>query len=213
MNYENLVKDNIKLIYKVASMFYGAEKEDLVQAGMLGVIKAYKKYKEVNGTKFSTYAYEYIYGEMYLVASKKLIKTNKDILKIYKIVEKTRYEYAQKIGKLPSNKDLSMILDLDVRTIDFACMCASEVMSMDSDSEVRRNMHEVVSSEKVNLDERILLYDGIGNLNEEEKAVIESRYLKDLTQSEVAKNLNMSQVRVSRLEKRSINKLREYMVV
>ena len=70
----DVVKDNAKLIYKIATKFYGTDKEDLYQAGMLGLMKAYKNYNLDSEAKFSTFAYKYIFGEMFVVANKKNIK-------------------------------------------------------------------------------------------------------------------------------------------
>ena len=65
MNTETIIKANIPLIKKIATKFYNASFEDLFQAGCMGVIKAYKNYQKNGNTKFSTYAYDYIFGEMY----------------------------------------------------------------------------------------------------------------------------------------------------
>ena len=87
---ESVIKSSAGLIWKISKMFYGVEKADLYQAGVLGVIKAYNNYQSDGDTKFSTYAYKYIYGEMYAVASSKSIKVSKDILKLSKMIEHGR---------------------------------------------------------------------------------------------------------------------------
>lgn len=211
MNTESLVKENMNLIYKIAQSFYGVDKEDLVQAGVIGLLKAYSRYQDNKETKFSTYAYFDIYGEMHELASKKIIKINKDTLKMYKIIEKTRYEEAQKIGKIPTNEELSHILNLPKDTIDFACMSASVIMSTDEENTNARNVYETVSEEeRVSLDDKILLKESLDSLTIDEKNVIEERYYQDKTQSDVAKKFNMTQVMVSRLEKKGIEKMRTY---
>ena len=78
---EKIVSDNVGLIWKISKQFYGVEKQDLYQAGVLGVIKAFQNYHEDGTTKFSSYAYKYIYGEMYMIASNKNMKIGKDIVK------------------------------------------------------------------------------------------------------------------------------------
>ena len=80
---EEIVKSSAGLIWKIAKNFYGVDKNDLYQAGVLGVIKAYQNYKDDGITKFSTYAYNYIFGEMYMLANNKEIKLNKNINLIY----------------------------------------------------------------------------------------------------------------------------------
>ena len=94
---EKIIELNKGLIYKIAKRFYNASLEDLYQAGALGVVKAYKKYKKNGTTKFSTYAYDFIFGEMYACVTKESqIKVSRDILRLYNLVEKTRYSLAQK---------------------------------------------------------------------------------------------------------------------
>lgn len=211
MTTEDLISMNMKLIYKAASGFYGVEKEDLVQAGITGLLKAKERYKEDKSAKFSTYAYFDICGEMHKLANKKLIKVSADILKMYKIIEKTRYDEAQKIGKLPTNEELSIILNMPLDTIDYACMSACTIMSTDEENENNRNINETISCEDtVSVDDRILLNECINNLTIDERNVIEERYFLDKTQSEVARTLNMSQVMVSRLESKGIQNMRRY---
>ena len=81
MQTEDIVKLNEWLIWKVAKNFYNVDLEDLYQAGALGIMKAYKNYQNNGTTKFSTYAYEYVYGEMYQMVYKnqsiKLSKSSK----------------------------------------------------------------------------------------------------------------------------------------
>ena len=86
---DTLIDEYSKLIYSVAKKFYNVEKEDLYQAGCLGLIKAYNNYKNEFGT-FSSYAYKYIFGEMYELSVKcRDIKLNKYYLKLYKLINKS----------------------------------------------------------------------------------------------------------------------------
>ncbi len=212
MNKEQIVNENAKLIYSLANKFYGVEKEDLIQAGFEGLLKAYNNYDANQGTKFSTYAYFDIYGSMYELANKKNIKVSKDILKIYKIIEKTRYEEAQKLGYIPSNNEISKILNIDISTIDFACNSSAQLLSFDSESDYERNLHETVfCNQTISEDDKILLYSGIEMLPSPEKEIILERYLNDETQCNVARKLKMTQVMVSRYEKKGLTKMRDYM--
>ncbi len=213
MTREKIIKDNIRFVYKIAASFYNCDKEDLIQAGIVGLLKAYKKYKPSSLAKFSTYAKDYIYGEMYLLVSKKMVKINKETLRLYKYIEKTRYEEAQILGYIPNNIELAKIINMPLEMIDFACMASQEILSYDADSEFNRNLEEIISiPEKVSLDDKMLLYSGLNKLNDIEKAIIKERYLKDETQENIARKLKMTQVMVSRLEKKGISKMREYMV-
>ena len=210
MNLNNLIKENEGLIFKITSFFYGVEKEDLYQAGVLGLLKAYQNYKENENTKFSSYAYNYIYGEMYNLAHNKTLKINKDILKLYHNIEKTRYALAQKYGRIPSNSEVAKFLEMQEKDIEDAIMAGREIMSLDAgeDNSLYDNLKK---EETTSLDDQILLKESMEELNKEEKEIIKARYFEDLTQSEVAKKLCMTQVMVSRYEKKSLNKMMAFL--
>ncbi len=212
MNCEKIIKENERMIWKIASHFYGVDKNDLFQAGIVGLLKALKKYQPNSETKFSSYAHDYIFGEMYLLASNKNFKVSKDILKLYRSLEEARYKYAQSMGKVPSNLELAELLGLSITDVDLACQCASSIMSLDNTNDEDRSLYEIVG-ENIDLDTKILVDDSFKVLTEEERNIIKSRYYEDLTQSEVAKKLNMTQVMVSRYEKKSLEKMKTYLNV
>lgn len=213
MNNEKILKDNEKMIWKIASHFYGVDKNDLYQAGVVGLFKALKNYKKNETTKFSTYAHDYIFGEMYLLASNRDIKVSKDILKLYKKIEETRYILAQKLAKIPSNLELAEFLGLSCEDVDIACMSASVILSLDIDNSDTRSAYECIRAKEEDIDLKLLVDDSFAVLNDDEKNIIKSRYYEDLTQQEVAKKLNMTQVMVSRYEKKGISKMRDYLTL
>ena len=209
---ETIVSNSAGLIWEISKKFYGVEKADLYQAGVLGVIKAYQNYHNDGTTKFSTYAYKYIYGEMYMVASSKSIKISKDILKLVKMIEHGRNLLAQKILRTPTNAELANFLEIEEEKIEQALLCASSVLSIDNESDDERSLHETLAYEEaVTEDEKLLLSDSINILNPLEKDIINARYYEDLTQSETAKKLGITQVMVSRYESKSLAKMREFM--
>jgi RNA polymerase sporulation-specific sigma factor len=214
MNLNDIVELNKGLIYKIANMFYGVDKEDLFQAGALGVMKAYKNYQQNGNTKFSTYAYEFIFGEMYnLVNLKKQIKISKEYLKLYKEIEKTRYSLAQKLNKIPTNEEVALFLEKDIDLINQVIEASSYVMSLDKQTDSDRSIYETIpNKENMSIDDRIAINEGIESLNESEKQIIKYHYFKDLTQNEIADKLNMTQVMVSRYLKKGINNLRKYYI-
>ena len=193
-------------------MFYGTEKSDLYQAGVLGVIKAYQNYKKDGDTKFSTYAYKYIYGEMYIVANSKSIKLSKDILKLVKMIEHGRNILAQKLLHTPTNKELAAFLEIEEEKIEQAILWASSIISIDNDTEEERSLHEIIPcEEKITQDDKLLLSESLNTLNSLEKDIISARYYEDLTQSETARKLGITQVMVSRYETKSLAKMRKFM--
>lgn len=201
------------LIKKIASKFYFEEKQDLIQVGVIGLLKAYQNFKDTNIAKFSTYAYTYIFGEMYnLVNSNKSIKISKDYLKIYKVVEKTRYELAQRLGYVPSTEEVALFLEYDINMVNEAIVSAQAMISLDDEAN-ELNLHEIIPDKNSdNVDLKLDIDDSFKVLNEQEQEIIKSRYYEDLTQSEVARKLNMTQVMVSRYEKKSLEKMRVSMM-
>ncbi len=209
---ETVINNSVGLIWEISKKFYGIEKADLYQAGVLGVIKAYQNYHSDGTTKFSTYAYKYIYGEMYMVANSKSIKMSKDIIKLVKMIEHGRNILAQKLLRTPSNIELASFLEIPEEKIEQALLCAREVLSIDNESDEERSLHETLAyEENISEDDKLLLSDGISTLNKLEQDIINARYYEDLTQSETAKKLGITQVMVSRYEAKSLAKMRDFM--
>ncbi len=210
----DIVKANMGLVYEIAGQFYGAEREDLIQAGSLGIVKAYRKYKKNENTKFSTYAFSWILGEMHELASQKQIKISRDVLRLYKLIEKTRYSLAQRLNRVPTNEELATYLEKDVTVIEQAIQAGSAIVSsLDKGEYDDRSIYETIpSEEKLLIEDRLAINESLESLGSEEQQIIKYRYFDDLTQSEIAKKLNMTQVMVSRYEKKGIDKMREYYI-
>lgn len=209
MTTNELIDTHMGLIRKIANKFYNYSKEDLIQAGAIGLLKAYRNYKNTSEAKFSTYAYPYIFGEMYqLVNANKNIKVSKDMLKLYKVIEKTRYELAQRFNYIPSDEEVARFLEFDVGMVQQVILCAQAIISLDDEAN-ELNLHEVIADpHQVDVDLKIDVDDSMQVLEAQEKEIIKARYFEDLTQNEVAKKLNMTQVMVSRYEKRSLAKMK-----
>ena len=213
MNTERIIEDHRNMIWKLTNHFYGIDKNDLFQAGVVGLLKALKKFDKNSNTKFSTYAYEYIFGEMFLLSSNRDIKISKDILLLVKKIEQARSILTQKLAKMPSNLELAEYLGLDLESIELALMSANAILSLDNDNEDTRQIYECLSSKNEDIDTKILIDDSFKVLNTDEQNIIKSRYYEDLTQEEVARKLNMTQVMVSRYEKKGISKMRDYITL
>ena len=210
---EQIITLHEKLIFKIASKFHDISKEDLYQAGVIGIIKAYKNYNKQSDTKFTTYAYNYIFGEMYELANNtRAIRLNKQVLKTYKKIEQARQHLTQKLGYYPSIQEVSSFLSISESIILEIETCTNEIMSLDSNEE--RPVYETIPNNKETIkSDNIDLKDSINTLSEEEKQIINYRYYKDFTQSETAKILGMSQVKVSRYEKKSLTKMYNYLSI
>lgn len=212
MNKEEIINQNAGLIYDIAKKFYGYPKEDLFQAGVLGLLKAYKQYDENFNAKFTSFAYNYIYGEMYLLVNNRPLKINKDILKLYKLIEQTRFSLTQRNGFVPSYDDIANFLEIDKEKIYEAVMAGQSIMSLDSEENVC--LYDTIKSEeKVSIDDKILIDESMEMLSEDERNIIKSRYFEDLTQCEVARKLSMTQVMVSRYEKKGLDKMQKFLTL
>ena len=189
------------LIKSIANTFYNVEKDDLIQAGRIGLIEAYKHYDKNSNVKFSTFAYSYIFGQMYNLSIKSNpIKTNKDNLKLIKLINKTYNYLSQALNKVPSLNDISAYLNIDINTINNAYNSSLSTLDIEDND----NTYTIYDN-----DIRIDLSNSINTLPKEEKDLIKYRYFCDLTQSEVASIMNTSQVSISRQEKKTLKKLRQ----
>ena len=211
-NLEKCINDNVGLIWKIAKYFYNVDKCDLYQAGILGIIKAYSNYQDNSNAKFSSYAYNYIYGEMYQLACNKEMKYGKDLINLVKKIEKAKSILTQKIMKEPSIEELATFLEIPEEKIKLAILSANNIVSIDDTKDDARPLSETIAvKNEVSNDDLILLKDSINNLNMIERDIIISRYYEDLTQMETAKKLGITQVKVSRYETRSLKKMHDYM--
>lgn len=208
---DTIIELHKKLIYKIASKFHDIDKEDLFQSGIIGLIKAYQNYKQSETTKFTTYAYNYIFGEMYEFANNmRSIKLNKNILKLYKKIEQTKYLLAQKQGYYPSSTEVALYLGIEENIIFEIERATSSIMSLDTETE--RPIYETIPSPKDTINTNHLdIKDSLQTLTPEEQNIINYRYFQDYTQSETARILGMSQVTVSRYEKKSLSKMYNYL--
>ena len=151
----------------------------------------------------------YIFGEMYdFVNSSKDIKLNKEYLKLIKSINKAEEILFNKLGRSPSTAELSYFLEIDESLIIEILNLNKEPISLEIDNEENNLLNYYGVSE--NVDSKILIKDSLKELDELEQQVIVSRYFKDLTQSEIANNLGITQVKVSRLEQRGKEKIKEY---
>ena len=212
----NLILNNEKLIYSICNYFKNySSKEDLYQAGCLGLISAYKKYNPNMNCKFTTYAYPYILGEMRkLVREDKGMKISREITKLNLKIEKAYILLTQKLMKEPSTLEIANYLEIPEYYVSEAILSLNKIKSIDEpvNSEGRELTLQEVIGKSNNIDDLILLRESLNNLTEEERTLINNRYVNDYTQSETSKIIGMSQVQVSRKEHKVLEKLKQKMV-
>ena len=210
---ENLIKEYESLIWAIAQKFpYYKNKEDLFQVGCVGLIEAYKNFNKDLGTKFSSYAYFYILGEMKkLVREDKNIKISRDINKLNLRIEKVYYLLIQKLNRTPTTKEIAEAINVSEDLVVSALNARNAVQSMEEpiNSDGKEiTYHELIGDKKQDLDMLLDLKYELNNLPEDEKDLIYKRYLYNKTQSELARELNTSQVQISRKEQKILSKLR-----
>ena len=131
--YEDIITSCNGLIYAIINKYFkNYDKEDLYQEGVKGVIKAYNNYQDNKNTKFSTYAYKYIYGEIYsYVYNSRNIKLVRDYYKLYKKINEAKIILSQKLMKEPSNEEIAMFIEIDKKIIDEVMLAMNPVDSLD----------------------------------------------------------------------------------
>ena len=211
---EDLIVDNSKLIYSIISKYQSYyDKEDLYQIGVIGMIKAYKNYKKDSNTKFTTYAYTYILGEVLkYVNENKSFKLSKEYLVIYKKISEAKTILTQRLMKVPSNFELSIFLEIDEQVINHIEMITREIDRLDRIiNEDGKNLIllDTIKDEKAETSvDSMMLYEEINKLPIDERKLLKERYFLDKTQSETAKILGINQVQVSRNEQKILKKLK-----
>lgn len=205
LNYEGLVYG---IIQRYTKYF---EKDDLYQVGMIGLINAYHNFDSTQGTKFSTYAYYYVLGEVRkYVRESGLVKVSSDLVKLNQCIEKTSEQMSQRLGREPTTTEISLFLEIDEEKIEEARVAALDVRSLDYsvDEELPEFYNSVAAYDRETSPEILDLRRELSRLSDEEKNLIVARYYEDMTQSETSRELGISQVQVSRKEGKILEKLR-----
>jgi RNA polymerase sporulation-specific sigma factor len=214
-NLTNLILENKNMIYKITTFFTGySNKEDLFQVGVVGLINAYKKFDPSFNTKFSTYAYPFIWGEINnYVKNDRGIKISRDISSLNSRIEKASMLLTQRLMREPSISEISHFLEIDESLVANAMISRYPTLSVDSviSDEGREItlLDTIADIDDMDINTLVALRDELSKLSVEERELINSRYVNDLTQSEVASNMGISQVQVSRKEQKVLKKLRD----
>ena len=174
----------------------------------------YDNYKKDHNTKFSTYGYTYIYGEIYTYTnSLKGLKLARENYSLYKKINEAKNILSQRLMKEPTIYELSSFLELDYKLIENIINSMKNIDSLErtiSNDSKDLSLFDTISDEKdyYNID-YIMLNEEINNLPEPWNQIIKLRYFEDKTQSEVASILGMNQVEISRGEAKVLKKIRE----
>ena len=205
---EQLVLENAGLIWSIARRYFGrgVEPDDLYQLGALGFLKAIVGFDTQYGTQFSTYAVPKIAGEI-----RRFLRDD-GAVKVSRSV-KERQRLTGELGREPTLSELSQSLDLSVEEI-----ASAETATSSAESIQRQTGEEGITLEDVlagpemedGILERMALKQAVSNLSAREQMVISLRYFHGLTQQKVASIIGVSQVQVSRIEKKALERLRTF---
>ena len=210
---DRFIETNLGLVHSLCRRFSGRgiEYDDLYQAGCIGLIKATDAFDEQRGLCFSTYAVPVIMGEIRrLFRDGGAVKVSRSVKELGLKISREKQIMEQKLCREPTVSELAEKLGVSPEEITEA-MCASQPtvsLTRDDDGESCETDLPTVSTED-EISDRLLLDAAFEKLDETEKRIVTYRYYEYLTQSKTAELMNMTQVQVSRAEKKILLKLRE----
>ena len=209
-----LIETNVRLVHSCCKRFVGRgiEYDDIFQAGCIGLVKAADGFDSSRGLCFSTYAVPNIIGEIKrLFRDTGAVKVSRSIKELSLKVQKEK-ENAEKRGEEPTITVLAERLSVSAEEIVEALDASRQVLSLTYENEDGVNELDLPTDSCENeICSRILIDEAIARLNSQEKEIIKLRYFCEKTQMQTAELLGISQVQVSRKEKKALERLRTYM--
>ncbi len=208
MNKETLVNNNLKLVHSCCKRFKGRgiEYDDLYGAGCLGLVKAANAFKEELGFCFSTYAVPVILGEIKrLFRDGGAVKVSRSLKELSLRTIKLRDEMSLSLGREPTIKELAISLDVSPEEIAEALSSAvppSSLSYVNEDGELKELDVGLEKSAEDEVSNRLAINQILSRFEENDRLLIRLRYFAGKTQSETARILEMTQVQVSRREKK-----------
>ena len=212
---ERVLRENTGLIWSVVRRYNGrgVETEDLYQLGCVGFLKAIEGYDESFGTQFSTYAVPKISGEIRrFLRDDGAVKVSRGIKERAALIRSARTSLEQKLGREPTLSELSDETGISPEDIAVAETATGPAESLQRESgEEGFTLEQVLGDygQEERLVEHVSLREAIDSLPERERQVIGLRFFHDMTQDAAARVIGVSQVQVSRLERRAVERLRE----
>lgn len=206
---KEVIIKNSNLIYSIANKFNYSDIDDLFQVGCIGMMEAYKNFDESRGVKFTTFSYPYILGKITeFIRENHTVKLSRDMARAKRKLEKVKIYLSQELMKEPTNEEISNYLNIPLENVNILMNYKGEGLSLDEFYLDDLSLYDVIGSDH-NYDNLIFLKQQFESLEEPERTIMYYRYFEDMTQSEVADSLGLSQVNVSRKEKKVLTKLRK----
>lgn len=214
-----LIEANLPLVTSISKKFInrGYDYEDIYQIGCMGLVKAINNFDDKYNVKFSTYAVPMIIGEIKrFLRDDGIIKVSRNVKSLAKKLHFDKEALTKKLNRDPSIEELAEFSGINKEEILFALESSAsmqylyEVIHQDDGAPVLLidKLSENAAEDK-NLTERIALKEALNNLDVKSRQIIVLRYFKDKTQIQVAKMLGISQVQVSRIEKKVLLEMRK----
>lgn len=215
-NREERIENNLGLVHACAHRFTGRgiEYEELYSAGCVGLVKAAGRFDEERGVCFSTYAVPVILGEIKLLfRDGGAIKVSRSLKELSMKIGRVNEQFTAKYGRQPQISELSEILGVSAEQISEAVMASRPLVSLTCDDDERDSENDIpVPSPDESINDRLSVRQIIARLNDDDKRLIVLRYYKNKTQSQTAQMLGMSQVQVSRREKKILLDMRAELI-
>lgn len=222
---EELIEENNGLIWSIVKRFYGRghEPEDLYQIGCLGFIKSIKRFNTDFEVKLSTYAVPYMIGEIKrYIRDDGPVKVSRSIKDLGIKIRELQREKMNKQGKEPKIQEIAKELKVDLDDVILAMEATNSVESIEGTKHINNKDGKSISlldtlstenNEEESITNKLAIGQLIKDLKDREKEIILLRYYKEKTQAQVAKILGISQVQVSRLERKILENMRRKMTM
>ncbi|WP_100407103.1 RNA polymerase sporulation sigma factor SigF [Bacillus solitudinis] len=214
-----IVNRNTRLVWSVVQRFMnrGYEADDLFQIGCIGLIKSVDKFDLTYDVKFSTYAVPMIIGEIQrFLRDDGTVKVSRSIKELGNKIRKMKDDLTKSLGRVPTINELAEQLEITPEEVVFAGEASRSLSSIhetvyENDGDPITLLDQIADQTETKWFDKIALKEAIRDLDERERLIVYLRYYKDQTQSEVATRLGISQVQVSRLEKKILEHMKQEM--
>lgn len=213
---DTIVQGNLRLVWSVVQRFLnrGYDPDDLYQIGCIGLLKSVDKFDLSFDVKFSTYAVPMIIGEIQrFLRDDGTVKVSRSIKETGNKIRRAKEELSKTYGRVPTVSEIAEFLEITVEEVVFAQEASRQPASIhetvyENDGDPITLLDQIADNNESKWFEKIALKDALEELEEREKLIVFLRYFKDQTQSEVAERLGISQVQVSRLEKKILHQIK-----
>ncbi|WLR49648.1 RNA polymerase sporulation sigma factor SigF [Bacillus tianshenii] len=211
-----IVERNMRLVWSVVQRFLnrGYEADDLFQIGCIGLLKSVDKFDLSYDVKFSTYAVPMIIGEIQrFIRDDGTVKVSRSLKETGNKIRRKKDELSKILGRAPTITEIAEALEISIEDVVMAQEASRAPSSIhetvyENDGDPITLLDQIADEDSKWFD-KIALEEAIRSLDERERLIVYMRYYKDKTQSEVAERLGISQVQVSRLEKKILHYMKQ----